>query len=65
MERIPSLLTISDVKRLIGVSSDATVYSLMRNGKLPYRQIGKNRRFTMDDIKEFLNLCKPTKKTHQ
>ena len=57
-----TLLTVDDVKRMVGVSSTATIYNYMLSGILPFRQIGKNRRFTTEDIQQFLENCKTSNK---
>ncbi|MDD5692238.1 MAG: helix-turn-helix domain-containing protein [Candidatus Omnitrophica bacterium] len=56
--KTPLLLSIKDVKKILGVNSDATIYNYIKAGILPYRQIGKFRRFTLDDINTFLENCK-------
>lgn len=59
---IPLLLSIKDIKKMIGVTSDATIYNYMNAGVLPYKQIGKFRRFSLDDVQQFLKNCNPSKK---
>jgi predicted DNA-binding transcriptional regulator AlpA len=58
--KTPTLLSIKDVKKMLGVSSDATIYNYMNAGVLPYKQIGKFRRFTLENIQNFLDNCNPT-----
>lgn len=64
-KQITKLLTIKDVQSMVGVSSEATIYNYMNSGLLPFRQVGRKRRFTLDDINKFLENCKPAKTPHK
>jgi len=59
--KTPTLLSIKDVKKILGVNSDATIYNYINKGMLSYRQIGKFRRFTLEDINSLLENCKSSK----
>lgn len=56
MEKLPTILTIKDVQKMLGVSQ-TTIYNYMDVGILPYRQIGKFRRFTIEDVNVLLKNC--------
>jgi len=65
MINLPTLLSIKDLKKMLGVSSEATIYNYIKRGLLPYRQIGKYRRFTPEDVNKFIENCKPAKTPHK
>ena len=47
------LLTIKDVAKLLKIPS-ATIYKLVRTGKIPVYKIGKHYRFTKDGVDKWL-----------
>ena len=58
------LLTMDEVGKILGIKSDVTLYKLMDAQKvLPYRKIGKSRKFKLEDINNYLEniLVSPTK----
>ena len=51
---IPSLYTPSEVADYLHVSR-GTIYSLLSRGEINSVKIGRNRRFTADNVREYLN----------
>lgn len=51
------LLTNRDVCGQLGVS-DNTLRTLRKTGRLPYRRIGNQVRYTQDDVEAFVESCK-------
>jgi len=62
MKNIPQeikLLSVKDVMAVLGIKSQTTIYKLMYEEKiLPFRKVGRLRRFTLDDVKQYLEKCK-------
>ncbi len=53
-----TLLEMDDVMSLLGIKSKVTLYKLMDKEKvLPYRKIGKARKFKLEDIHQYLETC--------
>lgn len=51
---IPSLYTPAEVADYLHVSR-GTIYSLLSRGEINSLKIGRNRRFTAENIREYLN----------
>lgn len=67
MKTIPQelkLLTVKDVMTILGIKSETTIFKMMYKDKtLPFRTVGRLRRFTLDDIKQYLENCKSKRTT--
>ncbi len=60
----PKFYSIEQLKLLFSRSSSATIYNWMNSGKLPYRQVGKDRLVLEEDLTKFLENCKPATHSH-